>query len=344
MHEKGFLFTQNMVWDNVDDLKQKLDEYFGPQWVCPELRQLTRDLVKGSAPSSAPVWLIGFISGMINWLCSLKTAFGKRFAHFFLGEMAYRKSHKYGTSLAPAISVVQGPHQESMVCPDRGNMRYIVFGCKQPAYSDGHTALYDMAKAWTLLPPKLQDRLNKSSWFVSDEISIPCVVKHDVTGEPCIQFFGFGHCASACVDVYRSMTGKYHVKDDPTAYAGGEWRKPWLTVDEKGNKTPFIGLDLYEMLGCIFQSMIVKEWSKGDVVIVDNVKFAHGRLEGPPGGDDKRDILFLSWGPVQSRFNIFDFERVSLASPASPALPTLATSSERSKSVYSLLRHCPYST
>jgi len=314
MHAKGFLFTQKIAWDNVDDLKQKLDEYFGPQWVCPEMTQLNKDIVKGASAPSASECLVGCQAGLFSWLLRLKSAGGKRLAYSLLGELAYRKGHKHGTSLAPAISVVQGPHQETMVVPNRGNMRYIVFGCKQPAFRDGNTALFDMAKAWTLLPSKLQDRLNRSSWLVTDQTTIPCVVKHDVTGEPCIQFFGFGHCATACVDVYRSMTGKYHVDDDPTAYAQGcVYQKPWLTIDEKGNKTPFIGLDLYTFLDCIYKTMIVKEWSKGDVVIVDNVKFAHGRLEGPPGGDDKRDVLFLSWGSRKSRFNIFDFERVGPA-------------------------------
>ena len=51
--EKAITET-DIAWDNVDDLKQKLDEYFGPQWVCPELRQLTRDLETALAANSQP--------------------------------------------------------------------------------------------------------------------------------------------------------------------------------------------------------------------------------------------------------------------------------------------------
>merc|ERR1719235_1964873 len=75
-----------------------------------------------------------------------------------------RKFSSSHHTLAPADATVQGPHQESMPYRDRFNFRHVVFACEQPASSEGATALYDMSKAWKILPSDLQQKLVNSSW------------------------------------------------------------------------------------------------------------------------------------------------------------------------------------
>merc|ERR1719428_2167515 len=170
-----------------------------------------------------------------------------------------------------------------------------------------------MSKAWKLLPSDLQQKLKTSYWEypVTDGLpippcQIPCVVNHEISGEPCLQFYGFGKVSLHCVEAYRAHTGKYHVSPDPYQY-GIDPDKDLLIVDADGVSRPFTGYDLYRILDCILRSMIVHSWSKGDVLIVDNVRMAHGRLEG--NGDTARKIHFAGWGPPERDFDILALKR-----------------------------------
>eukprot|EP00416_Gambierdiscus_australes_P038147 CAMPEP_0171097922 /NCGR_PEP_ID=MMETSP0766_2-20121228/47830_1 /TAXON_ID=439317 /ORGANISM="Gambierdiscus australes, Strain CAWD 149" /LENGTH=333 /DNA_ID=CAMNT_0011557197 /DNA_START=48 /DNA_END=1050 /DNA_ORIENTATION=+ len=192
------------------------------------------------------------------------------------GVSPLRMRFKDHAVLAPADDTVQGPHQEGASCT-RGNRRVIAFMCEEPATRDGGTALFDMQKAWEVLPEDLKERLRGASFGYPQHdgkmLVVPAVVSHDVTGRACLQFYCFGRASRDCVDVYRHHTQRYHVRPDPYQY-DMHADADLLLIDAGGERRPFIGLDLYRMLTSIYVSMIAHTWRKGDVLVVDNIRWA----------------------------------------------------------------------
>jgi len=224
------------------------------------------------------------------------------------GVSPLRIRHKYFHSLAPADQTVQGPHQEG-AGSTRGNRRALAFICEAPADVRGGTAIFDMQRAWELLPEDLKKLLARSN-FAWQQVDgsltpVPAVVKHEVTGAPCIQFFCFGRLARDCVDVYRTKTGRYLVKPEFYLYEIHA-DKDLLLMTEDGKVQPFLGLDLYNLLTSIYDAMVEVSWERGDVLLLDNVRFAHARLEGK---GIKRKVHFATYGPADGSFDLLNFSR-----------------------------------
>mmetsp|Transcript_4525 Transcript_4525/g.9215 ORF Transcript_4525/g.9215 Transcript_4525/m.9215 type:complete len:348 (+) Transcript_4525:84-1127(+) len=228
------------------------------------------------------------------------------------GVSPLRMRFRDHATLAPADDTVQGPHQEG-ASASRGNRRAIVFLCEEPAAENGGTALFDMQRAWEVLPADLQARLAGANFGFRQHdgslLVVPAVVLHDVTGKPCLQFYCFGRTRRDCVDVYRHRTGRYHVRPDPYQYemhadadlmlkeAGGAWR-------------PFVGLDVYRMLDSVYSAMIAHTWSKGQALVVDNIRWAHARLDG---AGPRRKLHFFYYGPRDWSFSLNKLPRPQLS-------------------------------
>uniref|UniRef100_A0A7S4UDA3 TauD/TfdA-like domain-containing protein n=1 Tax=Alexandrium monilatum TaxID=311494 RepID=A0A7S4UDA3_9DINO len=218
--------------------------------------------------------------------------------------------HQY-SQLAPADETVQGPHQEG-ASATRGNRRAIAFVCEKPADRDGGTALFDMQRAWELLPADLKARLAGAHWALTQhdesQLLVPAVVRHDLTGQPCLQFYCFGGPARDCVDVYRHRTGRFDARPDPYTYEMHPERDVVL-VEANGTQSPFVGLDLYRMLTSVYSAMIAHSWTGGQALLVDNIRWAHARLDG---SGPKRKVHFFYYGPEDRSFNLWKLERPSL--------------------------------
>lgn len=193
---------------------------------------------------------------------------------YFYGGAPGRKEHKGYHTLAASDDTVQGPHQEM----DMSFKVVLLFYCQTPASQGGGTGLFDMQRAWALLPRELQLTLRTSYWSLPGLDKIPCAVKHPRTGKPILIFYCFGRLARDCVDVYRERTGKYHVIEDPYTYGVREGDP--LIVDAKGRARPFIGSELYKTLDCIYDSLVIQNWSEGEALVVDNIRWSHARLDG----------------------------------------------------------------
>jgi len=210
--------------------------------------------------------------------------------------------------LAPADGTVQGPHMEG-AASDRGNRRALAFVCQEPGLEGGATAIFDMQRAWEILPADIKDRLRRSNFgfqqLVGDTHVVPSVVNHDVTGEPCLQFYCFGRLARDCADVYRSKTGRYNVTPEHYLYEMHP-EKDLLLIGEDGETVPFLGVDLYYLLDSIYDTMVEVTWKKGDVLLLDNVRWAHARLEG---SGRKRQVHFFTFGHRGGGFDLMNFSR-----------------------------------
>lgn len=195
--------------------------------------------------------------------------------------------------LAPSDGTAQGPHQENMPGdPDRTRARVVVFACEEPAESGGATALFDMRRAWLRLPADLQALLRGSSfefpmlrggWQAS-----PCVLEDDL-GAPALQFYGFGGLARESVERYRQLTGSGAIPD-PHSYGVHPTRGVLLVNNTDDERSPFEGELLRRVVASIYESMVVHRWARGEVLIVDNLRWAHARLEGAGAG---RKINFV---------------------------------------------------
>lgn len=130
-------------------------------------------------------------------------------------------------------------------------------------------------------------------------------MKHEVTGAPCLQFYCFGRLSRDCVDVYRSKTGRFNVKPEHYLHQVDP-QKDLLLISEDGERRPFIGVDLYYLLDSIYSAMMEVSWTQGDVLLLDNVRWAHARLEGQGAG---RKVHFVTYGPADGNFSLARFAR-----------------------------------
>jgi len=200
--------------------------------------------------------------------------------------------------LAPSDRTVQGPHQENMPGdPLRTATRLVAFACEEPAARGGATALFDMQEAWSRLPPDLQELLRGSSFeypmLRADWQKAPCVLENEFNGLPALQFYGFGRVALECADAYRRLTGNREVELDPHTYGVNPTRDMLLVNDTDGERQPFVGDMLRRTVASIYETMVVHHWRKGEVLLVDNLRWAHARLEGD---GPRRSIHFVVYG------------------------------------------------
>eukprot|EP00811_Abedinium_folium_P002921 NODE_12689_length_1209_cov_3.137708.p1 GENE.NODE_12689_length_1209_cov_3.137708~~NODE_12689_length_1209_cov_3.137708.p1 ORF type:complete len:311 (-),score=28.46 NODE_12689_length_1209_cov_3.137708:275-1207(-) len=309
MHEyirTGVLFTNSLQWGTWPALRSKLDAYFGTV-NSYSLEQILKERMEESGVCKR------ILLRLLIWAPPLATAVSWLRSSLSLASISPKRIVRDSyNQLAPADDTVQGPHQEAMPYKGRMNFRHVVFACEEPASEGGATALFDMCKAWELLPTELKDELSTSffkyplaSYIRNYADLIPCAVKCDISGKACLQFFGFGRGAAECVSVYRALTGK-QVVPDPYQY-GISIEEDMLLVDSYGEEKPFIGPALTTVIKCIYTAMITHHWEKGDVLVVDNVRWSHARLEGV---GTQRKIIFTAYGPSDgSDFDITRLDR-----------------------------------
>lgn len=216
--------------------------------------------------------------------------------------------HGYHT-LAPADDTVQGPHQEQSLAFRIALVMY----CEQPSTWGGDTALFDMQHAWKNLPRDLQLLLRWSTWRLPGLADFPCSVRHPTTGEAMLLFYCFGKMAQDCVDVYKARTAKHWVREDPYTYGISRDFDPCIVLPD-GTERPFVGPDLRRTLEVIYDSMVPHAWAKGDVLVVDNIRWAHARLEGRGEG---RRVHFGWYGFPNATIDPMSFARAETSGPFS---------------------------
>lgn len=133
-------------------------------------------------------------------------------------------------------------------------------------------------KALTITPSWIEDK------FLVAETVLPAVVAHPDTGQPCLnaQFINQDALISA-LDMIRD---RYSPLLLPLfkAYIRHQFRKP--TVHYRSTPIPgpdFTGDDMAAINDAMHRAATVFRWRKGDVMLIDNIRAAHGRLnvKGP---------------------------------------------------------------
>eukprot|EP00747_Dinoflagellata_sp_TGD_P059884 gnl/TRDRNA2_/TRDRNA2_151780_c0_seq1.p1 gnl/TRDRNA2_/TRDRNA2_151780_c0~~gnl/TRDRNA2_/TRDRNA2_151780_c0_seq1.p1 ORF type:complete len:108 (+),score=9.06 gnl/TRDRNA2_/TRDRNA2_151780_c0_seq1:224-547(+) len=94
------------------------------------------------------------------------------------------------------------------------------------------------------------------------------------------------------VELYKKLTGKFHVQKDETTYGVNRDAPLEIINNTDGTVRAFEGEDLERTLASIYSTMIVHYWKVGDVLIVDNLRWSHARLEGATPDRILRGVIY----------------------------------------------------
>mmetsp|Transcript_19327 Transcript_19327/g.34515 ORF Transcript_19327/g.34515 Transcript_19327/m.34515 type:complete len:494 (-) Transcript_19327:232-1713(-) len=209
--------------------------------------------------------------------------------------------------LAPPSDCIQGPHQESLTLATRLSQRYIAFHCEIQPESHGETAIFDCASAYESLDQDLKNLLDTHSWrfrdvkgeFTSD--LIPCVVNHEGNRKkPCIQVYAFGEMGSTAAKVARKVLRRDNLEPDPYLYGVTSFV---LRNKATGEDREMSAGERERLMEALYRNAELCSWKKNDILILDNISVAHGRMDGRGA----RKINFC--GICDYLFNINDYPR-----------------------------------
>jgi len=237
-------------------------------WVLP--MQLGSDMKKG--------WVYDVI---------YKTIIASVFTFFKdLGNIDPKRNMNLGAGgriqvLAPASDCIQGPHQESLTLATRLSQRYVAFHCETEPRHRGETAIFDTRAAYDSLDDDLKELLNTHSWRFRDTNGkftndlIPCVV--EVTGKPAIQIYAFGEMGKSAAKVAREVLERDNLQPDPYLYGVTSFM---LRNRETGEDREMDLDERERLMRALYQNSELCKWEEGDILLLDNVSCAHGRMDG----------------------------------------------------------------
>ena len=213
-------------------------------------------------------------------------------------------------ALAAPSRAVQGPHQEASFCTWRAPT--VGFYCETAPMQYGETALFDAAAAYRSLSDTLKAKCKRLSFSYDMEAGIlsrilpgylfsvvswfsyllynqpsgwvPLVVRAPASGEACQQWFGFGERLSkqaakafnkrfpgrdvcACSDYW----GQMHVRPNKAFIGRPKLEGSKLTEEDEAAITE-----------AFFANASLHAWQEGDLLLLDNIRWAHGRCNGEP--------------------------------------------------------------
>lgn len=224
---------------------------------------------------------------------------------------------------------IQGPHIEGGLLPSRS--RYIVLYCKEASSDAANTAIYDLAKAYDGFDAEEKEKYlhakNKFS-FNSGDLSFlerilatlmgkiharvtklsasririsfnltPAVIAHPDTGQLCVQPWPFfNNTAQAVHDAASDiLTDRNFSHADSTASMGDS---VWDLATKDGEEIEWTQKEKYNYFRSLFKSIYAHQWQEGDIIIIDNMRCGHGRMEG---SDTLRSIFQIQSKPVNVR-------------------------------------------
>ncbi|GAB5353710.1 hypothetical protein AAMO2058_000057300 [Amorphochlora amoebiformis] len=172
---------------------------------------------------------------------------------------------------------------ESLTLATRLSQRYIAFHCETKPEYRGETAIFDTHGAYKDLDDDLKQLLNSHYWrfrdvsgkFTSD--LIPCVVNHEDESKPCIQVYAFGEMGETAAEVARKATNRDNLKPDPYLYGVTSFV---LRSKESGEDREMSMDERRRLMEALYSNVELCAWQEGDVMLLDNISVAHGRMDG----------------------------------------------------------------
>ncbi|MEO1339131.1 MAG: TauD/TfdA family dioxygenase, partial [Myxococcota bacterium] len=222
-------------------------------------------------------------------------------------------------------NAIQGPHVEAGFMPKRAG--FLVLYCEAAEEMSADTGIYDLAASLSELPACEQKKYKAAknqfrfrtrelnwwertfgAWVAGKVVGAnldqngkfarrtefvfergPTVVHHPRTGIPCIQPWPFTN--NTAMAVHRAAIDTFHDRHfadmDSTASSGDS---VWNLVDDLGTQLGWSEPEMMGLFKSIFKTTYAHRWEVGDVLLVDNIRCGHGRMEGPK---TRRSLLQL---------------------------------------------------
>ena len=201
--------------------------------------------------------------------------------------------------LPPADIQMQGPHVEDGYTSARA--RYISFWCDVPPTVAGETALFDMSESYRLLDDRVRNVLDDSASVFpayNGEERVHSVLVHPDTDERCLSIWYYQTpLADYAVEAYRKTE---HHRNNPIRstipyVAVSMALEHHLAVGERRfTTTPE---DKRAVMDAVYKTARYVEWGCSDLLLIDNIRFAHARMPCAP----PRRIVVGYWNKSDMR-------------------------------------------
>lgn len=223
--------------------------------------------------------------------------------------------------LGPPEDSIQGPHVEG------GSLKYraslLSMCCLQVEEGAAQTGIYDLSVTFDSLPKEERDKYQKAyneyrfhsrklflferfiakllfskfahcqktSRSTMDMIFKPSkmVIKHPQTNKNCIQVWPFLKNTAEIVHKAAREVFKDRVFNNIDSTAKNT-NSVWNIVDTHNELLPWDNDEKLRLFKAIFKTATIHTWSQGDILLIDNIRCGHGRMEGKAA---KRDIIQL---------------------------------------------------
>jgi alpha-ketoglutarate-dependent taurine dioxygenase len=212
------------------------------------------------------------------------------------------REYRKGLVVIPKIEEMQGPHIEFGWRSRRP--RFVSFWCEEAPESGGETAIFNMIEAYRHLDHDLRELFDNylSRYDIGEPFfeafDIDSVLVHPTRGERALVLFYFGGpllCAYAVEEYQKTLHGMnsgLHAR--PTAPK----RETEHRFVAPGQSDVILsGNQKRALMRVCFDNVKYIKWSRHDVLIIDNVSCAHGKM--PSKG--RRTIVAGMWNECDFR-------------------------------------------
>ena len=186
-----------------------------------------------------------------------------------------------------SLDAIQPPHVEFGLGPMRP--RVVSFFCETPPAHAGETASIYFPDAIESLSPSMRELLSTHGWWVPRSgVVQPSLLVHPETGLEGLQCYTFSHAQAPLVhlawEILRgndeSSGGRPDLPPiDAVPYSGPDHHGMTL-VKSDGTLVPLTDSQSLELLTAMLRTLRLHSWKQGDVLLIDNVLYAHFRMPG----------------------------------------------------------------
>lgn len=238
------------------------------------------------------VMAAGFDTGRYLWMLPMSPAAARRLLGLpFFGALTRRflgwvervstgrRVRREHVSTLANDDTLQFPHHEYGIFFNVP--RVIGFWCESPSQADGETVLCDGEAAWGTIDRRVRDRFEGARAIryrdqnqpLMPPFAAPPVLRHPVTGAPTLNFTAYHHDVAA--EVAREAFPGARV-------AAGETDETFLfeplLLERDGGRRALSRAEVAEIARAHFAHALLLRWRRDDLLLVDNFKLLHGRL------------------------------------------------------------------
>jgi len=227
------------------------------------------------------LWMLPMSPGAARRLLALPLfgALTRRFLGWIERVSTGRRLRREDVSTLANDDTLQFPHHEYGIFFNVP--RVIGFWCESPSQADGETVLCDGEAAWTEVDPRVRARFEGARGIRYRDVNqplmppfaAPAVLRHPVTGAPTLNFTAYHHDVAA--DVAKAAFPGARV-------AAGETDDTFLfeptMLEADGGRGSLSREEVAEIARAHFAHAVLLRWHENDLLLLDNFKLLHGRL------------------------------------------------------------------